>query len=67
MTPNEEFHIFTILFEREDNLYVKDKMSGPKVSFICRFHCIAISLLNCMPALYSSIGFGPIWLLIVRV
>ncbi len=25
--------------QREDNLYIKDKMPGPKVSIIWRFHC----------------------------
>ncbi len=31
MVPNEELHILTIHFEqREDNLYIKGKMSGPQ-------------------------------------
>ena len=27
---------------KEDNLSIKDKMAGPKVSFIWRFHCTCI-------------------------
>ncbi len=37
MVPNEELVILT-----KDNLSIKDKMPGPKVSFIWRFQCNTI-------------------------
>ncbi len=32
--------IYILNFQREDNLFIKDNMPGPKVSFIWRFHVL---------------------------
>ncbi len=36
MVPNEALHILNL--QREDNLFIKDNMSGPKVSFVWKFN-----------------------------
>ena len=42
--PQQQF-IFNL--KEEDNLSTEDKMAGPEVSFIRRFHCITLIFLVC--------------------